>query len=314
MKYLLIDFGASFIKTIVYDSSKKIFYNSKNYESPLKKHTTISAQDLLETLMNIVKNNIGIDGIVICSVLGGFYNNGIYHSWKSELKGIKNYCMISGLFKNEKTFHIHEHHAKFLGLTEFNSKLSVLGSICGVNVYSALGDTDCVIKSIDIGDTDILINMGTGSQVITNKERISHIPSGRSFMIFYYFFENMGIDMFDMMKSIKVEDIFKSNLKINLNMFPESFKYVEGGSISGINEYNFTLKNILSSILKEYVDQYSEFISDHKQIILTGGIPKKLKVIEQYFTKKYPNKNIMMDNISVENTHRGIAKFIEEFL
>ena len=97
-------------------------------------------------------------------------------------------------------------------------------------------------------------------------------------------------------------------------MFPESFKYVEGGSISGINEYNFTLKNILSSILKEYVDQYSEFISDHKQIILTGGIPKKLKVIEQYFTKKYPNKNIMMDNISVENTHRGIAKFIEEFL
>ena len=62
------------------------------------------------------------------------------------------------------------------------------------------------------------------------------------------------------------------------------------------------------------MDKYSEFISDHKQIILTGGIPKKLKVIEQYFTKKYPNKNIMMDNISVENTHRGIAKFIEEFL
>ena len=61
MKYLLIDFGASFIKTIVYDSSKKIFYNSKNYESPLKKHTTISAQDLLETLMNIVKNNTAIN-------------------------------------------------------------------------------------------------------------------------------------------------------------------------------------------------------------------------------------------------------------
>lgn len=314
MKYLLIDFGASFIKTIIYDRSKKIFYNSKNYESPLKKYNTITSEDLLELLSNIVKSNIEIDGIVICSVLGGFYKDETYHSWKSDLKGIKNYCMISGLFKNEKTFHIHEHHAKFLGLNEFNSNLSLLGSICGVGVYSALGDTDCVIKSVDITDADILINMGTGSQVITNKKKISFIPSGRSFMIFHSFFEELGIDIFSKMNTITLNDIMNSNLKINLNMFPESINYDIGGSIIGINENNLNLNNILSSILKEYVDQYSEFISDQKRIILVGGIPKKIKVIEQYFKKKYPDKLIVLNKTSVENTHIGIVKFIEEFL
>jgi flagellar motor switch protein FliM len=52
MRYLLIDFGASNIKSIIYDTINKTFSHQKNIESPFRKVNNISKKDLKILLMN----------------------------------------------------------------------------------------------------------------------------------------------------------------------------------------------------------------------------------------------------------------------
>jgi|688.fasta_scaffold103991_3 hypothetical protein len=316
MRYLLIDFGASFIKTVEYNRITKEYTNPNNLISPFSEVNSISKNELKKILFEILNIHIGIDAIIICSILGGFYDENIYHTWKSNKKGISSSCMIGGLFIQEDTFHVHEHHAKYINTNEYISDIRVIGNLNDIPVYSPLGDTQCVIKSVELDDNDVLINMGTGSQVITKRSINSFIPSGRSLNVFSNFFKDLGIDFFDFAKSLTISDIIDSSMDINLNNFPEAHLYKSGGSISGITESNFTFKNLLSSVFKSYVNQYIDFIDENKvrRIILTGGIPKKIPIVSEYFLEIYPNKIIEVDKNIVENTHIGMVKYINEFL
>lgn len=316
MKYLLIDFGASYIKCVEYDSETEDYSNQSFHSSPFKTSATITKQELRIILQGLLLEHHAVDRIVICTILGGFYKDDTYHSWKSTVAGIPISCMIGGLFIDEPTFHIHEHHAKVFQIENFETGLKVIGYLDDKPIYSPLGDTDCVINSIRLDEHDVIINMGTGSQVVTKNGRKSFIPSGRSFLTFANFFTNLGIDMFDYMSNLSLQEIQQSSLHIDLNVFPQAHKYNGGGYISGIREDNFNLKNFISSILKSYMDQYHDYISDakYKRIILTGGIPKKLPIIHEYFSVRYENKKIIVDNHKIENTHRGMVKYIEEYL
>jgi hypothetical protein len=316
MQYLLIDFGASFIKTVEYNRYTNEYSNPNNFMSPFSKVDNISKKDLMQIIIEILKNHPNIESIIICSILGGFYDENVYHTWKSKQKGKASSCMIGGLFIEEDTFHIHEHHAKVIGVDNYVSDIRVIGNINKIPVYSPLGDTQCVIKSIELKDTDVLVNMGTGSQVITKKSINSFIPSGRSLNVFSNFFKDLGVDFFDLAKNITLKDINESSLEINLNNFPESHRYKSGGSISGINENDFTIKNMVSSIFKSYVKQYENFIDEKTvtKIILTGGIPKKIPIVSEYFLKLYPNKIVEVNSNNIENTHLGMVKYINEFL
>ncbi len=316
MKYLLIDFGASYIKCVEYNSETEEYSNQSFHPSPFKINSTITKQNLRIILGGILLEHHGIDGVLICTILGGFYDGETYHSWKSTERGEPNSCMIGGLFIDEPTFHIHEHHAKVFKIENFESGLSVIGHINDIPLYSPLGDTECVINSVQLDDHDILVNMGTGSQVINKDGRKSFIPSGRAFLTFANFFSHLGIDMFDYMSNLSLQEIQQSSLHIDLNVFPQSHKYNGGGYINGIREDNFNLKNFIGSILKSYINQYDDYISDKKynRIILTGGIPKKLSVIHEYLSVKYKDKKIIVDNHKIENTHRGMVNYIQEFL
>tara|TARA_R110000868_G_scaffold8986_1_gene45513 strand:- start:3109 stop:4053 length:945 start_codon:yes stop_codon:yes gene_type:complete len=314
MKYLLIDFGASYIKTIVYNKKEDSYSNNLQVPSPFLNKNIISKKEILEILESIVSQNKDIFAIVACSILGGYYKNDIYYSWK-ELRQEKNHCLISGLFSKLETYHIHDHHKKTTVSETYEIGLKVLGSILGIPIYSALGDTMCVIESLNIGDNDIAINMGTGSQIITKNSIKSYIPSGRAFLTFNELFKSVGLDIFDLLKSISIQDVIDSNLTLDLNVFEQSHLYSNGGSISNIKEGSFNIKNLLGSILKEYVNQYKQFISqDKKNIILTGGIPKKLIIIESLFRLYYPKMTIICDKSNIENTHMGLSSYIKKYL
>ena len=107
MKYLLIDFGASFIKSIIYNKDIDTYSDACNIVSPFQTQNEITKQELLSILQGLISSNI--DGVLICSILGGYYEGDTYHSWKGE-QLTKNYCLVSGLFSDTDSFHIHEHH------------------------------------------------------------------------------------------------------------------------------------------------------------------------------------------------------------
>jgi hypothetical protein len=67
MRYLLIDFGASNIKSIIYDTINKTFSHQKNIESPFRKVNNISKKDLKILLSKIISyyTSIQIDNIII---------------------------------------------------------------------------------------------------------------------------------------------------------------------------------------------------------------------------------------------------------
>lgn len=319
MKYLLIDFGASYIKTIHYNSSSKIKSDYRFFKSPFIQNNKINKRSLLSILQDIIKSYNNVDAIVICSILGGFYIEDEYYCWKVN-SSIKNECLISGLFKDSKYFHIHEHHKNTTEFIDYENGLKILSYIDNIPLYSALSDTGCVIEALNLQENEIGINMGTGSQVFykQDKKTIIHsfIPSGRAFFVFENFFKELNFDFFSFVSNLTIEDIKQSSLLIDLNIFEQSYKYNGGGFISLINENNFNIKNLISSIIKSYINQYSIFIKESKksEIILAGGIPKKVPVIKDILSYNFPNMKIKLIDDNFEATHLGMISMIEKFL
>lgn len=315
MKYLLIDFGASFIKTATYNSINDSLENFQEVKSPFVENNTISKDKVRAILLEVVNSYTNVDSIVACSILGGYYKEDLYYSWKVGNGEKGSSCLLSELFKQEKTFHIHEHHRAAVNAQKYVQGLEILGYINKIPVYSILGDTDCVTESLQLDSKTVAINIGTGSQVISSTKRHSYIPAGRSFLVFEELFNSLGVSLFDYFKQLSVEDVQKSSLKINLNTFKQSHKYTTGGAIEGINEGCFNIKNLAGSILKELVLQYSEYIdkSTTDTLLIVGGIPHKIPVLPKLFQEYYPGMNIRYKSGEI-STHQGLVMFIKKYL
>ena len=316
MRYWLIDFGASYVKTAIYTSETNKISEYKEWDSPFSLKNSISKQDLIHFLNSKKKYYSNLDKAVSCSILGGGYQGDVYYSWKDKLGKEGKHCLISGLFSESENYHLHSHHqGKEQGL-------KLLGELDDLPFYSNLGDTNCVMKSLNLTPDDVAVNLGTGSQVFyisklnNNITTHSYIPSGRAFLVFQELFNSLGLDVFEYMSKLTFEEIQNSNLDVDLNVFPQSHLYNSGGYIQNINEHNFNYKNLLGSILKNYVKQYSEYIklSGAKNLIITGGIPIKLPVIVDLFKNSYPNYNIKHNKTETPNTHMGMVEYIKEYL
>jgi len=317
MNYLLIDFGASYIKCAVYNRIEDKIWNTNNIVSPFQSNNIISKSQLNDILQNIISSYSNIDGVVICTILGGSWMGDIYHSWKSNQIHTKNYCLISGLFGSKI---IHNHHKDFTNGDEYTSKLKIIGYINKIPIFSSLGDTNCVIESLPLTYKNLAINMGTGSQVIYKQENNiiinKYIPAGRAFLVFNELFKSLNLDFFEQLKKIKIEDVINSSLNVDLNVFTQSHHYYKGGSISNINEGNFNVNNILGSILKEFVVQYKEYayINMLDQILLVGGIAKKIPILKELFEYYYQGIEIIILEDSIESTYKGMIKIIKKDL
>jgi N-acetylglucosamine kinase-like BadF-type ATPase len=307
MKFLLIDFGASRVKTIVYNKTTNVFTNSNNFPSPFIQNSTISIDELTSLLQNIVSPYKDIDGIVICTILGGVWIDNIYHSWKSPLNKSKgSHCLISKIFNSN----VHEDHKSFTDCEKYLSKLTQIGKICDISIYSSLGDTNCALRSINIPENGVVINIGTGSQVISKHNIERYFPAGRSFLVFQQLFNSIGLDFFTLLSKITYEDVITSTLQINLANFTQSRGFTDGGSISQILEETFTINNLLGSLLKTFVTQYKSAIGEANTIILLGGMADKIKILPQLFKHYYPHIDVISQYNEIEATHLGMAQYI----
>ena len=306
--FLFIDFGASKVKTIQYNIQENTFCNQKQIDSPFLENETIHKKKLLTFLSNLVKDHKGIDGIVACSILGGGYEGDIYYSWKVDKRLTKKTCLLSELFKDYDSYHIHKDH----GGEE--DVLTLLGKLGNSNFYSSLGDTECVKRSFPLSAESCIVNLGTGSQVIKPNSIVKYIPSGRALNTYRDFFLELGIDIFDVFKDIEMEDLLESHMHFDLNIFNQSLKYKSpGGMITGIHERNFTFNNFINSLFSSYLNQYIPYISDSDKIYLTGGISRRYPIIKKYFETK-TGKEVFLRSEHIEDTFLGVKnKLIKDY-
>jgi hypothetical protein len=309
MKYLLIDFGATYIKCAL--CSNGIITPTTNVPSPFQHKTQVTKQELTSILEDIVSNHKGIQGILVCTILGGKWEEDIYKSWKCADPTDKgSMCMVSGLFDNTI---IHVDHKDFTKAQHYTDKPLVIGRIKNIPVYSPLGDTNCVIRSLSLPPNGVAINMGTGSQVISKTKVRRFYPAGRSFLVFNRLFESSSISLFDMIQTLTVQDVVNSSLTINLAVFEQARNWNGGGAISGITESNFTLQNIAASIIKAFVLQYGDSLTDAESVTLVGGIANKISILPELFRLYYPDKTIIYEESSVEATHKGMGYLINKY-
>ena len=212
------------------------------------------------------------------------------------------------------------------GYIKYNDKL--------IPVYIGIGDFQASLYGSLLSKSSLIINMATGSQIakIIDKNEINilnlskysfrpyfnntylqcftHIPSGRFLNIFVNFFKELNIDLWKYFNNITLDDIKNSNLNISTDIFS-----INGLFINGINEDNFNINNLAISIIKNYVYQYINIINENynissiNNILLSGGIPKKIKIIKEIF--KYElNKEVLINDID-DDSLNGVKNLIK---
>jgi|ETNvirenome_6_85_1030632.scaffolds.fasta_scaffold00232_27 hypothetical protein len=301
---VFIDYGASRIKSIQYDIRTDTFGAFYDQESPFLQNEIIDISLVKETILQTLAKYDKPSQVYGCSIIGGGYVKDKYYSWKSIDSPSNGTCLISYLFKDQSTYHIHIDHDP-----KGDKEIKELGLLGGVKFYSILGDTNCVLSSIELKENSCLINLGTGSQFAARDVLIKYIPSGRSLNVFRSFFNTLGRDLFKSFNTLSLEDLNRSTISFDLNVFPQAHKYKTGGIISGITENDFTFNNFVSSMFRSYIDQYIDYIEPYDKVYLMGGISRKYPIIRDYLEYK-TGKEVVVQLSDLEDTFVGIRNRI----
>ena len=200
-----------------------------------------------------------------------------------------------------------------------------------IPIYTGVGDHQCAVYGANNNEKTISLNLGTGSQIAIQNPKnkhcekrpyfdnsyisvITHIPSGRALNTYINFLNeiNPNLDYWQKISQLSLKDIEASSIKINMATFSSAWNYNNGGSIANIYENNLTLENFLSSLIKSYLVQYEkgiEFLGktkQHTKIILSGGIPRRLPIIKEYFEKR--DYKVEIAKTKYDETLEGLKK------
>jgi len=310
-EYFLIDFGASFVKTAIYDASDNHIRSVGKHLSPLDNKAQLKTCEIVNFFHKVLQQETP-NKVVSCCILGGGYQGDTYYSWKCDNRSHNSVDLVSGLFIDQATFHQHYHHH-----SAGHQGLRILGQLCNKIFYSSLADTECVRASVPLEKGEYILNLGTGSQILGHNHTHSYIPSGRALNVYKNFFDNLGIDLFEMFTQLSYNDIQNGSMVFDLNLFEQSHMYEAGGKILNIKEQDFTLDNFVSSVFKSYLTQYVAIFNDllAKKIYLTGGISRKYPVISEFLKNNVSNDpEVILLNNKVEDTHVGISNIVRKCL
>lgn len=308
-----------------YFSKKKIKKKYLSYlDKNLYKKTGLKLRDGLP-----IKNFLSIGNFnkynLICGVaeslcvFGGEYNNNL-HSTYAQSTGffdLKNKFFFKKFFRNK----VYNKNKLVLGFILYKgSKIKILGGY---------GDLQCAVLGSDLKKKILLINLGTGSQIIskikskkinTSVEKriffenkilycITHIPSGRILN-----FISRNIDL-----KFKTRNYFWNYIQ---QFAPRSYKYKkELIDFKKINYHTSNLKKFLNkniqtcceNLLYSYLYQYffiakNNFkITDYRKILLSGGISRKIPFIKNFFSKNL-GLPVNINNSLVDDTIIGLLK------
>ena len=268
----------------------------------------------------------------------------IHGKWFGKMS--KNMAAASGLYDiNKKCWikmpdsmpkvdfpNISESKKNIYGVIDINKK--------EVPVYGCIGDLQASLLSIDLKDSTVNVNLGTGSQVSKHYKKgdeenfelrpifdenyfttISHIPCGRVLDLFSKLFDQIselnggkkGIFWELFLSKSKIDE--SNLLNIDLNFFKGSYNYKTGGLIKNINENSFYLVNLIDSIKFSLVSQYSDVIKSMQlqsrvkfdEILITGALAKNIEDFGELLSKQTGIKTEIIDH-KYDATLIGLSK------
>ena len=182
-----------------------------------------------------------------------------------------------------------------------------------IKFFAPLGDMQCATYGLNVSlEENILINLGTGSQIITShlsndshflEKRsffaknllnvLTHYPCGRAIEIYINLINKKSdINYWNEINKLNINTILSSK-EINLAVFrsAEGYKNINTSDFEGKN-YDFNIE-LLNGLVKRLITQYRTGIDEIKKykkinkILLTGGVAHKLPFLEELFEKFY---------------------------
>ncbi len=195
-------------------------------------------------------------------------------------------------------------------LPEITDKSISLGDYNGISVFIPIGDNQAsFIGTVSDLESDILVNIGTGSQITTLTESLespdaaleirplinnkhiicySALSGGASYALLEKFFRSYveradGVckSQFDIMNEL-AQEAYNSNIKpLKTNTFFKGKRHIPDckGSINDITDTNFTPGNLILSFIygvcSELYESFSEFTKAKSRIIASGNAVQK---------------------------------------
>ena len=212
---------------------------------------------------------------------------------------------INKLFSKKLIFNNSFSDIKIVSDWKYNNKK--------ISFFTPFGDMQCAIKGLDVSfDNKVIINMGTGSQLITQissaeknnfekrsyfndqfLEVFTHFPCGRAISIYIdYLNKESSIDYWNELNKLSIKDILSSK-PVNLSIFKSADNYSKIENEISLNQSHSNNISLLNGLMKSLVMQYDFAIKEtllHKdinKILLAGGVSHKLDFIEDLFENYY---------------------------
>jgi hypothetical protein len=267
------------------------------------------------------KENCSVIGIAefLCVKLGKY--NKCLHSTYAQSLGIYNYIKTNLQIRNEikninQDIKINYNFNNYVGDVTVNNK--------SLKIFGGFGDMQCSNDFHKLKNNQAILNIGTGSQIIFgdyfnnldfriffNKKIyscITHIPSGRYLIKLSKIFKLNQIVFFKKLKKIKLNQIYSMKKKFALHDLKTFYGFIKKRK-KKINDNVFMI--VLYIFLNNYVNKLKKFKKTN-ELIIKGGIPRKLKIINEYF-KLYFNVNLIKENL-LDDTIQFIEKNINKII
>lgn len=223
---------------------------------------------------------------------------------------------------------------------------SPIGSITlkgrSLRVWGGLGDLQAAAHGMGFPNkAPVLVNLGTGSQVMVAAQSpisdvelricaegqlahaITHIPSGRALNTFASFIDdcaNVGGGQpffWRVFSGLNVQQVLDAEPCVDLNTFSSSWRYLEGGNISGIYEGKFTSAWFIAALAKSWLIQYAQALSSMASLtsrahfLLGGGLSRRAAFIPLVLETLLSSKSIEVPLRTGEETLDGLLSLAE---
>lgn len=211
-----------------------------------------------------------------------------------------------------------------------------------LRVWGGLGDLQAAAHGMGFPNkAPVLVNLGTGSQVMVAAQSpisdvelricaegqlahaITHIPSGRALNTFASFIDDCasvggGQPFFwRVFSGLNAQQVLDADPCVDLNIFSSSWRYLEGGNISRINEGKFTSVSFIAALAKSWLIQYAQALSSMASptstthFLLGGGVSRRAAFIPLVLETMLSSKSIEVPLRTGEETLDGLLSLAE---